>query len=303
MSRAVPWPLRVAAIRAEDSAQSLRRKLRGPAKPSFRGECLTYGVANDVVEVELHRAPCNEIGTTMLGELEQVAAFVERGASSARALVFHSTADKGFSAGADLRELHAGILDRRGKRGGKLAIAREVRGFLDRIHHVFDTFDEAPLVTVGAVHGFCFGGGFELALTCDVLVADKSARFAFPELRLGIVPGFGGIPRLRRDLGNAIVRDLLLTGRSMNAKRAHEVGLVSQVVARGEALGVARLVAEQATRFDAGTIRRAKAFTKPIPREELAREKDLFIEMLGSDVVEAALRKFVQSDDVRPYLP
>ena len=153
------------------------------------------------------------------------------------------------------------------------------------------------------MHGVCFGGGFELALTADVIVADKSARFAFPELRLGLVPGFGGIPRLRRDVGNAVVRDLLLTGRSINANRAGEVGLVSQVVGRGKALEVARLVAQQAARFDAPTTAAAKRFTKPIPYAELEREKDVFIELLGSPTVERALRKFVESDDVRPYLP
>ena len=137
----------------------------------------------------------------------------------------------------------------------------------------------------------------------DVIIAEKSARFAFPELRLGLVPGFGGIPRLERDVGNAVVRDLLMTGRSMNAKRANEVGLVSQVVARGEGLTVARKVAEQAARFDPETTRRAKRFAKPLPVERLRREKDLFIEMMASPVVVKALRKFVESTDVRPYLP
>ncbi len=303
MSRIVPWPLRVAAIRAKDTADSVRQRLAArDVVDAFRGDCLAYTVAGDVIEVELYREPCNEIGTTMLAELEKVAELIRGGAHGARALVWYSSVKRGFSAGADLRELHAGILDRKGKGASKLAMALEIREFIERIHRVFDTFDTAPLVTVGAVHGFCFGGGFELALTCDVLVADKSARFAFPELRLGIVPGFGGIPRLKRDLGNAVVRDLLLTGRSMGAARAHEVALVSQVVARGEALGVARLVAEQATNFDAATIRRAKAFTKPLPREELEREKDLFVEMVGSPAVERALHKFVTSDDVRPYL-
>jgi len=304
VSRALLWPLRVAAIRAEDAARTLRTKIAArDVVASYRGSCLAYSVADDIVEVELFKEPCNEIGTTMLGELEQVATLVRGGAMGAKALVWSSTAKRGFCAGADLRELHAGIVTRHGEGASKLAMALEVRGFIDRIHDVFDTFDTAPLVTVGSIHGFCFGGGFELALTCDVLVADKSARFAFPELRLGLVPGFGGIPRLKRDLGNAIVRDLLLTGRSMSATRAHEVGLVSQLVGRGEALGVARLVAEQATRFDAATIRRAKAFTKPLPREELDREKDLFVEMIGSPAVERALHKFVTSDDVRPYLP
>ena len=178
-----------------------------------------------------------------------------------------------------------------------------VREFLDRIHAVYDTIDQAPLTTVGALHGTVFGGGFELALTLDVLVADKSARFCFPELRLGLIPGWGGIPRLRRDVGNAVVRDILLTGRSINASRAQAIGLVSQLVARGEALKVARRVAEQACRFDAMTVARAKRFTKPHPAEALAEEKALFCELFTSPVVEAALKRFVESTDAMPYLP
>jgi long-chain acyl-CoA synthetase len=114
-----------------------------------------------------------------------------------------------------------------------------------------DTLDMLPLTTIAVVHGVCFGGGFELALTCDMLIAEKSARFCFPELRLGIIPGFGGIPRLRRDVGNALIRDLLLSGRSIGAKKALAVGLVSQVVASGEGLDAARSLAAQSAKFDA----------------------------------------------------
>lgn len=270
----------------------------------FRGRAMRWELQDQALVVTLDREPCNEIGTTALAEYEKLATLVRAGAGGARALVFHSEVPRGFCAGADLRELHAGLMSRDlSTTAGKLATAHEVRGFIDRIHAVFDTFDMAPITTIAATHGFVFGGGFELALTCDVIIADKSTRFAFPELRLGLVPGFGGIPRLRRDLGNAVVRDFLLTGRSLSAKRAHEVGLVSQVVGRGKALGVALKVAEQAARFDPATTARAKAFTKPLPRAELAREKDLFVEMIASPVVLAALRKFVESDDVRPYLP
>ena len=81
------------------------------------------------------------------------------------------------------------------------------------------------LTTIAAVHGVTFGGGFELALVCDIIIADQMARFCFPELRLGLIPGFGGIPRLKRDLGNAVVRDLLLTGRSFNVTKAQQIGL------------------------------------------------------------------------------
>jgi enoyl-CoA hydratase/carnithine racemase len=129
------------------------------------------------------------------------------------------------------------------------------------------------------------------------------ARFCFPELRLGLIPGFGGIPRLKRDLGNAVVRDLLLTGRSFNATRLQQVGLVSQVVGEGESLRVARATAAQLGKFDRRTVIAAKKFIKPIPYEELQREIDLFCELFSQPAVEAGLRKFVESEDALPYLP
>ena len=178
-----------------------------------------------------------------------------------------------------------------------------MRAFLDRIHRVLNTLDAAPLVTIAAVHGVCFGGGFELALACDLIVADNMARFCFPELRLGLVPGFGGIPRLKRDLGNAVVRDLLLTGRSINAAKAQSEGLVSQLAAEGEALRLARATAAQIAKFDPATRIAAKKFIKPIPHEELRREIDLFCELFGKPTVMEGLRKFVESTDAMPYLP
>jgi enoyl-CoA hydratase/carnithine racemase len=179
---------------------------------------------------------------------------------------------------------------------------RPLKKFIERIHQVFDTFDETPITTVAAVHGVCFGGGFELALTADMIVAEKNARFAFPELRLGLIPGFGGVPRLERDIGNAVVRDLLLSGRSLRAKRAYEIGLVSQLVGEGKSLGVAQSVAQQATKYDAHTTATAKAFLKPIPKERLAEERAQFVRLFAEPAVMDALTEFVQSDDVRPYL-
>jgi enoyl-CoA hydratase/carnithine racemase len=278
-------------------------KARRATPRSFDGAEIRWTHQNETLLVTLDRAPVNEIGTAMLAELETLADYLVDGAGGARAVVFYSAREKGFSAGADLRELYEGIRGRREKGVPVVAQAHELRRVIDRIHRVFDIFDTVPLTTVAAVHGFVFGGGFELALTCDVIVADKSARFCFPELRLGLVPGFGGVPRLRRDLGNSVVRDLLMTGRSLRATRAHEVGLVSQVVARGEALEVALAVATQAARFDRSTAALAKPFLKPLPRRDLDREKELFTHLFASPVVEAALRKFVESDDVRPYLP
>lgn len=268
----------------------------------FEGEHLSLGRGDDgVLEVRLRREPCNEIGLGMLAELERVADEVR--APGVRALVIASEVRRGFSAGADLRELHRESARRRAAGASAAERTRAVRAFLDRIHAAFDAIDAADVTTVAAVHGVCFGGGFELALTCDVIVADRTARFCFPELRLGLVPGFGGVPRLERDLGNAVIRDLLLTGRSVGAARAHAVGLVSQLVAPGEHVAVARRVAEQARRFDARATAAAKRFLKPIPRERLAREKDVFCELFESPVVEQALARFDADTSALPYLP
>jgi len=265
---------------------------------SFIGKVLRWDWRDGVIELTLDREPANEIGTIMLAELEQFIAALPSLAPETSACIISSARKSGFCAGADLRELYEGAA--KIPEGSRLAGVRE---FLQRIHAVLNAIDAAPFVTIAAVHGVCFGGGLELALACDLIVADKMARFAFPELRLGLIPGFGGIPRLKRDLGNAFVRDLLLTGRSINAARAQSVGLVTQLVAEGEALKIARATGAQVTKFDAVTRAAAKKFIKPIPHEELRREIDLFCELFTRPTVMAALRKFVESTDAMPYLP
>ena len=265
---------------------------------SFTGKTLRWNWNDGVVELTLDREPANEIGTAMLAELEKFVGTFDTLAPETSVCIISSARKHGFSAGADLRELYEGAarLDGAERLAG-------VRQFLERIHAVLNAIDAAPFVTIAAVHGICFGGGLELALVCDIIVADKMARFAFPELRLGLIPGFGGIPRLKRDLGNGFVRDLLFTGRSVNATRAQAVGLVSQLAAEGEALNVARSNAAQIKKFDPFARTAAKKFLKPIPREELRLEIDLFCELFTRPAVMASLKKFVESTDAMPYLP
>jgi len=265
---------------------------------SFRGQALSWELKHGVVELALHRAPCNEIGSLTLEELEEFVQALDGFEGEAHALIIYSEIKAGFCAGADLRELY-----RRSQEMGRQDAAQGVRDYLERIHRVLTAIDASPLTTIAAVHGVTFGGGFELALVCDLIIADKMARFCFPELRLGLIPGFGGIPRLKRDLGNAVVRDLLLTGRSFNATKLQQVGLVSQVVAEGEALRIARATATQLGKFDRRTAIAAKKFIKPIPYEELRQEIDVFCELFVQPAVEAGLRRFAESEDAQPYLP
>ena len=264
----------------------------------FHGETLSWELREGVVEVALHREPCNEISSLTLGELEKFVVALEALAADAHSVILYSTMKPGFCAGADLRELYQWV-----QQYGQTEVATHARAYLERIHGVMNKLDALPLTTIAAVHGVTFGGGFELALTCDLIIADKMARFCFPELRLGLIPGFGGIPRLKRDLGNAVVRDLLLTGRSFNTTKAQQIGLVSQVVGEGEALRAARATAAQMAKFDRTTVATAKRFIKPVPLEELRREIDLFCELLARPAVQAGLKKFVESTDAQPYLP
>ncbi len=264
----------------------------------FKGQALSWQVQGGVIELALHREPCNELGSLSLLEFEKFASALDDLETEAHSLILYSELKCGFCAGADLRELYE-----QSQTMEKSQAARGVRDFLERIHRVLNRIDAAPLTTIAAVHGVTFGGGFELALTCDLIIADKMARFCFPELRLGLIPGFGGIPRLKRDLGNAVVRDLLLTGRSFNATKAQQIGLVSQVVSEGEALRAARATAAQIGKFDRQTAVTAKQFIKPIPVDELRKEIDIFCELFSRPAVQAGLKKFVESTDAQPYLP
>jgi enoyl-CoA hydratase/carnithine racemase len=265
---------------------------------TFQGKTLSWSCEDGAINLVLDRAPCNEIGSLTLPELELFVDALAKLQRDSHALIISSARKEGFCAGADLRELY-----RESQPLPTSERASRLRDYLERIHRVMNTLDAAPLTTIAAVEGIAFGGGFELALTCDLIIADKTARFCFPELRLGLIPGFGGIPRLKRDLGNAVVRDLLLTGRSINSTKAQSVGLVSQVVAEGDALRIARSTAAQLKKFDPETAMAAKNFIKPIPYDELRREIEIFCELFARPAVKEGLRKFTESTDALPYLP
>jgi enoyl-CoA hydratase/carnithine racemase len=264
----------------------------------FHGKALRWEWRDGVVELTLDHEPLNEIGTVMLADLEKFATAIKGFATVTSACIITSARPGGFCAGADLKELYHGALPL-----PKAKRAASARAFLKRIHKVLNAIDGAPFVTFAAVHGLCMGGGLELALTCDQIVAEKMARFGFPELRLGLIPGFGGIPRLRRDVGNGFIRDLLFTGRTVKAESAQQAGLVAQLAGEGYGLQVARSMAQQVTKFDAETRAAAKKFIKPIPLAELNKEIDLFCKLFNRPVVMESLRRFVETDDPMKHLP
>ncbi len=264
----------------------------------FNGRALSWALADGVVELALHRPPANELSEASWNELEQFVDALASLESQAGALIIHSQLKSGFGSGGDLHEMYARL-----RVAGPGSGFEELRRMVKRSHRVLNAIDATPLVSIAAVHGICFGGAFELALTCDLVIADKTARFCFPELRLGLIPGGGGIPHLKRDVKNAIVRDLLFTGRSINAEKAHTAGFVGQIAGDGKALQLARSTAAQVIKFDPAARISAKRFIKPIPDDELTREVDIFCELFSRPTLMHSLRKFVEAPGRLPYLP
>ncbi len=177
-----------------------------------------------VVVLQLNRpAKLNALSTAM----EQALLDVLRSPAvdSAAAIVFTGFA-RAFSAGADTSELPQMTPER---------IAAYYRGS----GSVYDVVSRLPQPTVAAISGYCLGAGFELALACDIRIADETAQFGLPEVGLGILPSSGGLTRLVRAVGAALTREIILFGERFPATEAHRLGLVREVVAAGEVMPVA----------------------------------------------------------------
>jgi len=137
------------------------------------------------------------------------------------AVVITGGEGKAFCAGADLKERLAMTLD-------------ETRTFLDELGALVQAIENFPRPVIAAISGAALGGGLEIALACDIRLADESASVALSEVRLGIIPGAGGTQRLSRLCGIAVAKELILTGRRIDAAAALKLGLVSQVMAKAD---------------------------------------------------------------------
>jgi enoyl-CoA hydratase len=154
-----------------------------------------------------------------------------------RALMITGAGERAFVAGADI----AAMSDMSGMQGREFALEG---------HAALRALELAPFPVIALVNGYALGGGCELALACDWIVASENATFGQPEVNLGIVPGFGGTQRLTRLVGKAMALEMICTGRSLKADEALRIGLVNHVVPAGElrarGLELARMAAAKA---------------------------------------------------------
>ncbi|HEX9620625.1 MAG TPA: enoyl-CoA hydratase-related protein [Polyangiaceae bacterium] len=175
----------------------------------------------------------NALNPQVLSELAQAVA--ELGAANdpkLRALVLAGSGDRAFVAGADIDAMQS------------MSVA-EAHAFSSAGQRVAQSLEAAPFAVIAAVEGFALGGGCELALCADFIIAGKGAKFGQPEVKLGLIPGFGGTARLQRRIGVARARQLIFTGTLFGAEAALSMGLANEVVEAGAALSRARAIAEE----------------------------------------------------------
>ncbi|MCI0581702.1 MAG: enoyl-CoA hydratase-related protein [Chloroflexi bacterium] len=192
------------------------------AFPASGGE--SAGPLDGVALVTLDRPKVlNALDFTLIAELTDALERLDRD-RACRAIVVTGAGDRAFAAGADI---------------GELAVQTPATLLADDDFHRWERIKRVRTPLIAAVRGFALGGGCELAMTCDLLIAGEGAQFGQPEIKLGVMPGAGGTQRLTRAIGKAKAMELVLTGRTMGAREAEAHGLVTRVVPDAEVVAAA----------------------------------------------------------------
>jgi enoyl-CoA hydratase len=246
-------------------------------------ETLNVDVTDHVAVIKLDRPDAlNALNSSLMGELAR-ALDAARGNDKVRCVVLTGS-DKAFAAGVDVREMSE-------------------KGFVDMF--MGDLFDAGPEAVarlrkpiIAAVAGYALGGGCELAMMCDFVIAADTAKFGQPEINLGIVAGLGGTQRLTRAVGKAKAMDMHLTGRFMDAAEAERMGLVSRVVPAKklmeEALGAAGKIAEKSA-ITVTAVKEAVNRSQEVGLADgLAFEKRLFHAMFATEDRREGMEAFLE---------
>ena len=247
-------------------------------------ELVRLEVADGIGTIRLERPPMNAINRQLTGEL-LVAARDATDRADVRAVVVYG-GPKVFAAGADIKEMaplgYAEMLD----------VAGGLQAALDAVAAI-------PKPTVSAVTGFALGGGCELALCTDFRVAGDNAKLGQPEILLGVIPGAGGTQRLPRLVGTSRAKDLVYTGRFVNADEALSIGLVDKVVAPDDVYTAA---VEMVTRYAEGPAYALRAAKEAIDRgvegsleAGLAMERTLFAALFATEDQKLGMASFIES--------
>jgi enoyl-CoA hydratase len=224
----------------------------------------------------------NALSFGLLGDLG--AAFDTVAGGDARCLIVTGAGTKAFCAGADIQEL-TGRQVMENRAGAELG------------QRVFAKLDALPMPSVAVINGFAFGGGLELALACTFRLALPNAKVGLPEIKLGLIPGYGGTQRLPRLIGEGRALELIMTGRTVDAEEAIRIGLVNRLV-EGEAVAAGVAFGRELTRYGLPALRFARdAVTRALDlplAEGLKVEADLSTLAYATDDAKEGMAAFME---------
>lgn len=184
---------------------------------------------DEITLVRLDNPPINAVCTELLDELDEKLKDVKSDESRA---VIMTGKGKAFVGGADIKEM-------------KQMDPEEAKEFSQKGQSVLNSIENLPKPVIAAVNGFALGGGTEIAMSCDFIIASEEAQFGQPEVGLGVIPGFGGTQRLARLIGISHAKELIFTGKKIDAEEAKRLGLVNHVVEADELMDFCFGIAEE----------------------------------------------------------
>ena len=217
----------------------------------------------------------NALSFGLIRELGQL--FEQVADSDARALLITGAGNKAFCAGADIKELAGRTLvsHKQGTELGQWTFAR-----LDRL----------PMPSLAVINGYAFGGGLELALACTARIATRNAKMGLPEIKLGLIPGYGGTQRLPRVVGEARALEMIMTGRTVDAEEALRIGLVNEVVPHAQLMERAEKMARHICTLPPVAVRMMKEFVVrfgDLPTDQAWHVQNLINSLLHQTTMDA----------------
>ncbi len=223
----------------------------------------------------------NALNSALIDELNAALTGFEN--SSAIGCIVITGGDKAFAAGADVKEMRDKTY---------------VDAYLGKFLATWEGLTQARKPVIAAVAGFCLGGGCELAMMCDIIIAADTAKFGQPEITLGIMPGAGGTQRLARAVGKAKAMDLILTGRMMDADEAERAGLVARVVPAASLMAETMAAAEKIAAHSQPIVMMAKETVNRAFETTLAEgirfERRLFLSMFATEDQKEGMQAFIE---------
>jgi len=246
---------------------------------------VTVSKENGVAVVVIDNPPLNVLSSTIFQQLQSV--FTELEQDDEAVVVLLTTAGtRAFIAGADIKEFP------------QLMGNPDMKTAVMATHNVLTYIDDFPKPTIAVLDGLTYGGGCELALACDLRIAEEQAQIALPEVKLGLFPGGGGTQRLPRLVGDAKAKEMMYTGEPISAAQAERMGLVNQMVPQGAGIQAAKEMGAKIARYSLQSLARIKKAVDEGAdlslQDGIEREADLFVEVFQSEDVREGVAAFLE---------